>query len=163
MNQDQDIIMKSQENLRKNKFMQAALKEAEKARSKNEVPVGAVVVLNNQIIARGHNLREKTQSFHAHAEFIAMMKASKKLNSWRLDQCEVYVTMEPCPMCAGAMIQSRVKKVYYATKDLKSGVAHSIINLFDYPFNHHVEVEEGLLQEASEKMLKTFFKDLRKK
>ncbi|MFU8792589.1 MAG: nucleoside deaminase [Acholeplasmataceae bacterium] len=155
--------MKSQESLKKNKFMQAALKEAEKARIKNEVPVGAVVVLDDKIIARGHNLREKTQSFHAHAEFIAMLKASKKLKSWRLDQCEVYVTMEPCPMCAGAMIQSRVKKVYYATKDLKSGVAHSIINLFDYPFNHHVDTESGILQESSESILKTFFKTLRKK
>ena len=163
MNHDQDITTKSQENLKKNKFMSAALKEAEKAKNKNEVPVGAVVVFENKIIARGHNLREKTQSFHAHAEFIAMMKASKKLNSWRLDQCDVYVTMEPCPMCAGAMIQSRVKKVYYATQDLKSGVAHSIINLFDYPFNHHVEIESGILQEPSETLLKSFFKTLRKK
>ena len=163
MNQDQDTITKSQENQRNNKFMQAAMIEAEKAKQKNEVPVGAVVVYKNKIIARGHNLREHTQAFHAHAEFLAMMKASKKLKSWRLDECEVYVTMEPCPMCAGAMIQARIKKVYYATKDLKSGVVDSIINLLDLPFNHHVEKESGILEAPSKDLLKDFFKALRNK
>jgi tRNA(adenine34) deaminase len=143
--------------------MHAALKEAQKAALKNEVPVGAVVVYQNKIIARAHNLREKMQSFHAHAEFLALMKASKKLNSWRLEECELYVTMEPCPMCAGAMIQSRIKKVYYATKDLKSGVVDSIINLFDLPFNHFVETESDVLAEESKIILQDFFRNLRKK
>jgi len=163
MNQDQDIIMKSQENQQKTKFMKAALKEANKAAIKNEVPVGAVVVYQNKIIARAHNLREKMQSFHAHAEFLALMKASKKLNSWRLEDCELYVTMEPCPMCAGAMIQSRIKKVYYATKDLKSGVVDSIINLFELPFNHLVESESDILAQESKEILQLFFKNIRKK
>src|SRR5690606_37320746 len=124
MNQDQDITMKSQENLQSYKFMKAALKEAAKAYQKMEVPVGAVVVHEGKIIARAHNLRESKQQFHAHAEFLAMLKASKKIGSWRLEDCEVYVTMEPCPMCAGAMIQSRIKHVYYGAKDPKAGVVN---------------------------------------
>src|SRR3989339_2073375 len=162
MSQDRDIIMKSQENL-KNKYMKAALKEAEKAFLKDEVPVGAVVVYQNKIIARAHNLREKKQSFHAHAEFLAMMKAAKKIGSWRLEDCDIYVTMEPCPMCAGAMIQSRVKNLYYGAKDPKAGVSESIIHLFDLPFNHKVFVESGILAEESQNMLKAFFKKLREK
>lgn len=161
MNHARDTITKSQVNPQKIKFMKAALVEAKKAYDENEVPVGAVVVYNGKIIAKGHNTREKTQSFHAHAEFIAMMKAAKKLGTWRLEDCEVYVTMEPCPMCAGAMIQSRIGKVHYATKDLKSGVVDSIINLFELPFNHHVHVESGLLEDESRALLKQFFKTLR--
>jgi tRNA(adenine34) deaminase len=163
MSQEQDTIMKSQANQTTIDFMHEAYKEAKKALKKNEVPVGAVVVYKNKIIAKGHNTREKTQSFHAHAEFIAMMKAARFLGTWRLDECEVYVTMEPCPMCAGAMIQSRIKKVHYATKDLKSGVVDSIINMFDLPFNHHVQVERGLMEKESETLLKDFFKTLRNK
>ncbi len=163
MNQDPDITMKSQENPQKYKYMKAALKEAQKASSINEVPVGAVVVYQDKIIARGHNLREKAQSFHAHAEFIAMLKASKKIGSWRLEDCDVYVTMEPCPMCAGAMIQSRVKRLYYGVKDPKAGVVDSIMNLFEYTFNHHVEVESGLCAEESKIMIQEFFKKLRNK
>jgi len=143
--------------------MRAALREAKKADLIDEVPVGAVVVYNDQIIARAHNKREKDQTFHSHAEFLAMMKASKKIGSWRLEDCDVYVTMEPCPMCAGAMIQSRVRSVYYGVHDTKAGVAESIINLFDLPFNHKVHVESGILAEESQKMLKTFFKKLREK
>ncbi len=161
MNQDQDIIMKSQENLKKYKYMKAALKEAEKADFKDEVPVGAVVVYQDKIIARAHNIRESKQLIHGHAEFLAMMKAAKKLGSWRLEECDIYVTMEPCPMCAGAMIQSRIKKVYYGVKDYKSGVATSICNLFDLPFNHKVETEGLLMHLESEKLLKSFFKKLR--
>lgn len=163
MNLDQDIIMKSQENQKKFKYMRAALKEAKKAELIDEVPVGAVVVYNEQIIARAHNKREKDQTFHAHAEFLAMMKAAKKIGSWRLEDCDVYVTMEPCPMCAGAMIQSRVRAVYYGVHDTKAGVAGSIINLFELPFNHKVHVESGILAEESQKMLKNFFKRLREK
>ena len=161
MNQDQDIIMKSQENPKKYKYMQAALKEAQKADGKDEVPVGAVVVYQDKIIARAHNLRESKQLIHGHAEFLAMIKAAKKLGSWRLEDCDIYVTMEPCPMCAGAMIQSRINKVYYGVKDQKAGVASSICNLFDLPFNHKVKSEGLLMYKESEKLLKTFFKKLR--
>ncbi len=163
MNQDQDIIMKSQENLKKYKYMKEALKEAMKAELKNEVPVGAVVVYKDKVIARAHNLRESKQIIHGHAELLAMMKAAKKIGSWRLEDCEVYVTMEPCPMCAGAMIQSRIKKVYYGVKDYKAGVVDSIIHLFEYPFNHKVESEGLIMHEESEKLLKTFFQELRNK
>ncbi len=163
MNQDQDTIMKSQENLKKIKFMKAALREAEKAYAIDEVPVGAVVVYQDRIIARAHNTREKTQAFHAHAEFLAMMKAAKKIGSWRLEDCDVYVTMEPCPMCAGAMIQSRVKNLYYGAMDYKAGVAHSMTNLFELPFNHKVHVESGLMEDDSTALLKKFFKELREK
>ncbi|BCR35311.1 tRNA-specific adenosine deaminase [Mariniplasma anaerobium] len=163
MNLDQDIIMKSQENLKKYKYMRAALKEAEKAALKDEVPVGAVVVYQDKIIARAHNLRESKQIIQGHAEFLAMMKAAKKIGSWRLEDCEIYVTMEPCPMCAGAMIQSRIKKVYYGVKDYKSGVVDSICQLFELPFNHKVESEGLIMSEESEKLIKTFFKKLRQR
>jgi tRNA(adenine34) deaminase len=163
MSQDQDITMKSQESQKKYKYMKAALKEAEKAAVKDEVPVGAVVVYNDKIIARAHNVRETKQMIHGHAEFLAMIKAAKKIGSWRLEDCEIYVTMEPCPMCAGAMIQSRIKKVYYGVKDYKSGVASSLCNLFDLPFNHKVESEGLLMHLESEKLLKEFFKKLRRK
>jgi tRNA(adenine34) deaminase len=143
--------------------MQEALKEAKKAYNKSEVPVGAVVVYNNKIIARGHNLRENNQAFHAHAEFIAMQKAAKKLDSWRLEDCDVYVTMEPCPMCAGAMIQARIRSLYYGTRDLKGGAVDSVVNLFNQPFNHHVHVESGFLKEESTDILKEFFSKLRNK
>jgi tRNA(adenine34) deaminase len=163
MNQDQDTIMKSPENLKSVKFMKAALREAEKAFEKDEVPVGAVVVYQDKIIARGHNLRETKQGFHAHAEFIAMMKAAKKLGSWRLEDCDVYVTMEPCPMCAGAMIQSRIRSLYYGTKDSKAGAVDSVTHLLDIPFNHAIEVQSGILEEESRTMVKNFFKKLREK
>ncbi|MBU1093435.1 MAG: nucleoside deaminase [Firmicutes bacterium] len=155
--------MKSQENQKKYKYMKAALNEAKKAELAHEVPVGAVVVYHDQIIARAHNKREKDQTFYAHAEFLAMMKAAKKIGSWRLEDCEVYVTMEPCPMCAGAMIQSRIKSIYYGVSDTKAGVAKSITNLFELPFNHKVHVESGILAEESQTLLKEFFKKLREK
>lgn len=163
MNQDQDITMKSQENLKKYKFMKAALREAEKARILDEVPVGAVVVYQDKIIARAHNLRETNQSFHAHAEFLAMLKASKKMGSWRLEDCDIYVTMEPCPMCAGAMIQSRVRGLYYGIKDPKAGVVDSMMHMFDYPFNHKIYVESDILANESKQMIQEFFKKLRTK
>jgi tRNA(adenine34) deaminase len=163
MSQDRDIIMKSQENLKKYKYMRAALKEAQKAEKENEVPVGAVVVFEDKIIARAYNKREQKQEFHSHAEFLAMMKASKKIGSWRLENCDVYVTLEPCPMCAGAMIQSRIKNLYYAADDPKSGVAKSIIEMFNLPFNHKINVESGILANESQELLENFFKRLRKK
>jgi tRNA(adenine34) deaminase len=155
--------MKSQENLKKIKYMKAALKEAEKAALIDEVPVGAVVVYHDKIIARAHNTREKTQSFHAHAEFLAMMKAAKKIGSWRLEDCDVYVTMEPCPMCAGAMIQSRIRRLFYGASDPKAGCVSSVAKLLEIPFNHHIDVESGILAEESQQLIKKFFQKLRKK
>lgn len=156
--------MKSQENPNlKSKFMKAALSEAKKAFMKEEVPVGAVVVHDGKIIARAHNLREKKQAFHAHAEFLAMLKASKKIGSWRLEDCDVYVTLEPCPMCAGALIQSRIRNLYYATKDPKAGGVDSVVRLLDIPFNHQIHVESGLLETESKELLQSFFRKLREK
>jgi tRNA(adenine34) deaminase len=164
MNQDQDITTKFQENQKlKNKWMNEALKEAKKAYEKMEVPVGAVVVYQNKIIARDHNRREKSQTFYAHAEFLAMQKASKKLGTWRLEDCDVYVTMEPCPMCAGAMIQARVRNLFYAAKDPKAGVAESVFNMFSHKFNHVINVEGGIMEKESQEMIKAFFKTLRNK
>lgn len=143
--------------------MKQALKEAQKAYDMDEVPVGAVVVYQGEIIARGHNKRESQQAFHAHAEFIAMQKAAKKLGTWRLEDCDVYVTMEPCPMCAGAMLQARIRSVYYGVTDQKGGAIESVVKLFDYSFNHQINIEKGLLEEESQALIKSFFKKLRKK
>ena len=142
--------------------MKEALKEAEKAYKKLEVPVGAVIVKDGKIIARGHNQKETKTDTTKHAEIIAIQKASKKLKAWRLLDCEMYVTLEPCAMCAGAIINSRIKKVYIGTKDNKTGAVGSVLNLFeDFTFNHKVESEIGLMQEECEKILKQFFKELR--
>ena len=146
----------------KNKFMKQALKEAKKAYEKLEVPVGAVIVKDGKIIARAHNLKETKKDTTNHAEILAIKKASKKLDSWRLLDCEMYVTLEPCAMCAGAIIQSRIKKIYIGTLDEKTGAAGSVLNVFEYPFNHQVEVEKGILKENCENILKDFFKMLRK-
>ena len=147
----------------KEKFMKEALKEAKKAFDKLEVPVGAVIVKDGKIIARAHNLKETKKDTTKHAEILAIEKASKKLGDWRLLDCEMYVTLEPCSMCAGAMINARIKKLYIGALDKKTGAAGSVLNLFeDYTFNHKVEVEKGILKENCEKILKDFFKDLRK-
>jgi tRNA(adenine34) deaminase len=143
-------------------FMKAALKQAKIAASEGEVPVGAVIVRNGLILARGRNKREKNKNALAHAEIIAIDKACKKLAGWRLFDCEMYVTLEPCPMCAGAIINSRIKKVTIGALDEKSGAVCSVVSLFDLPFNHKPEVEIGLLKEESKKMLSDFFKELRK-
>ena len=145
----------------KEKFMKEALKEAKKAYEKLEVPVGAVIVKNGKIIARAHNLKETKKNTTKHAEILAIEKASKKLNAWRLLDCEMYITLEPCSMCAGAIINSRIKKIYIGALDEKTGAAGSVLNLFDYKFNHKVEVEKGILQKECEKVLKDFFKELR--
>ena len=145
------------------KFMKEALKEAKKAYDKLEVPVGAVIVKDGKIIARAHNLKETKCDTTNHAEIIAIQKASKKLKSWRLLDCEMYVTLEPCSMCAGAIINSRIKKVYIGANDEKTGAVGSVLNLFeDYKFNHNVEFEKGILKEECENILKDFFKNLRK-
>ncbi len=142
-------------------FMNEAIKEAKKAFDKNEVPVGAVVVYQDKIIARAHNLRESNQAFHAHAEFLAMQKATKKIGSWRLEDCTIYVTLEPCSMCAGAMIQSRVKELYYGAIDPKAGAVESVVKLLDNRFNHQVAIHSGLLKDQASELLKKFFKKLR--
>ncbi len=144
------------------KFMKEALKEAKKAYKKLEVPVGAVIVKDGKIIARAHNLKETKFDTTKHAEILAIQKASKKLNSWRLIDCEMYVTLEPCSMCAGALINSRIKKVYIGASDEKTGAVGSVYNLLeDYTFNHKVEYEKGILQDECQKTLKDFFKELR--
>lgn len=146
------------------KFMNEALKEAKKAENKNEVPIGAVIVNNNKIIARAHNTREKTQNAIAHAEVLAIQKACKKLNTWRLEGCTMYVTLEPCPMCAGAMILSRVENVVFGAYDPKSGCAGTLMNfLEDNKFNHKVKVTGGVLEKECGDMLRSFFQKIRKK
>ena len=145
------------------KFMKEALKEAKKAYDKLEVPVGAVIVKDGKIIARAHNLKETKFDTTKHAEILAIQKASKKLNSWRLIDCEMYVTLEPCSMCAGALINSRIKKVYIGASDQKTGAFGSVFNLLEYyTFNHKVEYKKGVLQDECESILKEFFKELRK-
>ena len=145
------------------KFMREALKEAQKAYNKEEVPVGAVIVKNDKIIARGHNSKEEKNNTIKHAEIIAIEKASRKLSNWRLENCEMYVTLEPCPMCAGAIINSRIKKVYIGALDEKTGACGSVLNLFNYPFNHRVELKTGILELECKDLLQNFFKELRKK
>lgn len=144
------------------KFMWQAIKEAQKAYSLGEVPVGAVIVKDNKIVARAYNRKETGKDTTKHAEILAIQKASKKLETWRLLDCEMYVTLEPCSMCAGAMIQSRLKKVYIGAMDPKTGACGSVLNLLqDYKFNHQVEVESGVLEMECEELLKQFFKELR--
>ncbi len=144
------------------KFMKEAIKEAKKAYKKIEVPVGAVIVKDGEIIAKAHNLKESKNDTTKHAEILAIQKASKKLESWRLIDCEMYVTLEPCSMCAGSIIQSRIKKIYIGTMDSKTGAVGSVLNLLeDYCFNHKVEVKTGVLQNECEQILKNFFKELR--
>lgn len=145
------------------KFMKEALKEARKAYGKEEVPIGAVIVKDNKIISRAHNLRETKKQACAHAEILAIEKACKKLGAWRLEDCDLYVTLEPCVMCAGAIINSRIRKLYIGTMDEKGGAVGSKINLLeDIKLNHIVEVESGICKEECSQILKDFFKELRK-
>lgn len=149
--------------MNKEDYMKIALKEAEKAYNELEVPVGAIIVKDGKIIARAYNEKEKKHDTTKHAEILAIQKASKKLKSWRLNDCDMYVTLEPCSMCAGALIQSRIRKVYIGTMDEKTGSCGSVLNLLeDYKFNHKVEVEYNVCKEECEKILKDFFKNLRK-
>ncbi len=142
-------------------FMRAALKEAEKAASEGEVPIGCVIVKDDAIIARGRNAREKKKNALLHAETVAIDKACKKLGGWRLWQCEMYVTLEPCPMCCGAIINSRIRRVVFAAKDPKAGAMGSVVALTDFPFNHKPEISFGLMEEESQALLKSFFHRLR--
>ncbi len=143
------------------KYMRLALIEAKKAFDKNEVPVGCVIVKDDKVIAKAHNLRQTKKSVLAHAEILAIQKASKKLDSWILEDCTMYVTLEPCPMCAGTILQSRIKKLVYATKEPKFGACQSVMNLFDYKFNHQVEITDSILQEEASNLMKNFFQILR--
>ena len=144
------------------KYMRIALEEAEKAKGKMEVPIGAVIVLNDEIIARAHNLRESKQSSTAHAELMAIEQACKKVGSWRLEDAVLYVTLEPCPMCSGAIILSRIKRVVYGASDPKAGCAGTFMNLLtDERFNHQCEVTSGLLEKECGDILTNFFKELR--
>lgn len=144
------------------KFMRAAIREAKKAYALDEVPIGCVIVQDGKIIARGYNRRNTDKNALAHAELAAIKKASRKTGDWRLEDCTMYVTLEPCQMCAGAIVQCRLKKVYIATMNPKAGCAGSILNLLQMDkFNHRVEVERGILEEECSTMLSDFFKELR--
>ena len=143
--------------------MKAAIKQAEEARKKDEVPIGAVIVLNGKIIARGHNLTEKTQTATRHAEIVAIEKANKKLKSWRLDGAEMYVTVEPCAMCAGAIANARIKKVYFGAYEKKSGCAVSLYPvLSENGLNHAAEFCGGIEEERCAELLKNYFSQKRK-
>ena len=144
--------------------MQVALTEAEKAYTLDEVPVGAIIVKDDKIIAKAHNLRESLQDATAHAELLAIRKACKVTGSWRLDDCSLYVTLEPCPMCAGAVILSRLKALVFGAFDPKSGTCGSVLNLpADNRFNHQPEIISGVLADKCSNLLKKFFKQKRKR
>ena len=143
--------------------MLMAIKEAEKSASLDEVPVGAIIVKDNKVIARGHNLREKSNDPTSHAEINAIRKACKKLGSWRLEDCTIYVTIEPCSMCAGTLLWTRIKRIVYGAPDLKGGALASSFNLFEVKnINHHPEITGGILYEECGKMMSSFFKEKRK-
>ncbi|MFD1123996.1 tRNA adenosine(34) deaminase TadA [Lentilactobacillus raoultii] len=149
---------------RDEKFMTAALDEAKKAYLIGEVPIGAVIVKDNQIIGRGHNLREHLHDGVAHAEILAIEEACRYLRSWRLIDCELYVTIEPCLMCSGAIINSRISRVVYGARDPKAGAARSLYQVLeDSRLNHRVTVSEGILQTACSQIMKKFFKAARKR
>ena len=146
------------------KFMGAALEEARQAGELGEVPIGAVIVKGGQIIASGHNLREAGQSATAHAELLAIEKACEAVGSWRLEECTLYVTLEPCPMCAGAIIQARIPRVVYGAADPKAGCCGTLMNLLDEPrFNHRAVVNSGVLEKDCAFLLTDFFRALREK
>ncbi|PEX82229.1 tRNA adenosine(34) deaminase TadA [Bacillus cereus] len=153
MEQDQDIH-----------FMQLAIEEAKKAEAIQEVPIGAVIVLDGEVISIAHNLRETEQRSIAHAELLAIDEACKKLRTWRLEDATLYVTLEPCPMCAGGIVLSRVKRVVYGASDPKGGCAGTLMNLLtDERFNHQCEVVAGVLEKECGTLLTNFFRELREK
>ena len=144
--------------------MNLALEEAEKAALEDEVPVGAVIVCDDKVVARAHNQRDKKNLTYAHAEMLAIIKANKKLGSWRMPECDIYITLEPCIMCMGAIIQSRIKNIYYGAKDPKGGAVISSINVLEANnINHHPNVVGGILEEQCSKIITNYFKNKRKK
>lgn len=143
-------------------YMKEAIKEAKLAFQKDEVPIGCIIVHQDKIIARAHNLREDTQNAIAHAEILAIEQACQYLNSWRLEDCTLYVTLEPCAMCTGAILQSRIKEVIYGAQDPKGGCIESCIQLYEYKgFNHYPMHKAGILEEECSSLLKQFFKEKR--
>ncbi|RWR07159.1 tRNA adenosine(34) deaminase TadA [Siminovitchia fortis] len=149
---------------REERYMQLAIAEAKKAENMQEVPIGAVVVLNGEVVAAAHNRRETDQNAVAHAELLAIEEACKKLGTWRLEGAELYVTLEPCPMCSGAIILSRIQKVVYGASDPKAGCAGTLMNLLeDERFNHQSEVISGVLGEQCSRLLSDFFRKIREK
>ncbi len=146
------------------KYMKEAIKQAKKAYKIGEVPIGCVIVYQDKIIGRGYNRRTIDKNTIAHAEMMAIKKASRKMDDWRLEECTMYVTLEPCQMCSGAIVQSRMKKVVIGCMNPKAGCAGSILNLLQMEeFNHQVELEIGVLQEECSGLMKQFFKELREK
>ena len=144
------------------KYMKEAIKQAKKAAVVGDVPIGCVIVYEDRIIARGYNKRNAKKTTLAHAELLAIEKASKKINDWRLEECTMYITLEPCQMCAGAIVQARIPRVVVGAMNKKAGCAGSIINLLQMSaFNHQVEFEKGVLEEECSTMLSDFFKELR--
>ncbi len=144
-------------------YMKEALKLAEISATEGEVPVGAIVVCEDKIVGRGRNRRETDKNALAHAEIEAINEACRTLGGWRLWKCDLYVTLEPCPMCTGAIINSRIKRLVYGAKDMKAGSCGSVVNLFDLPYNHRPETVSGVCEEECSEILKKFFKDLRLK
>lgn len=160
MKRDVEVVMKYQDI--DEYFMEEALKEAKKSLLTDDVPVGAIIVKEGKIITRAHNEKNKAQNPLKHAEVTAINKAAKKLNTWILDDCTIYVTLEPCTMCAGLILHSRIKRLVYAAKEPKFGAVESINNVLNNPkLNHHVEIKSGLLENESSILLKDFFKKLR--
>ena len=143
-------------------FMKEALKQAKSAYEAGEVPIGCVIVSGGRIIGRGHNRREELQDATEHAEMIAIREANRTLGSFRLENCALFVTLEPCPMCAGAIINSRIKRVVFGAYDPKAGSCGSVNNLFSFPYNHSPEVEGGFMQDECALLLKQFFAELRR-
>lgn len=144
------------------KYMREAIKQAKKAYALKEVPIGCVIVYQDKMIARGYNRRTIDKNTLAHAELLAIKKASKKINDWRLEDCTMYVTLEPCQMCSGAIVQARIKRVVVGCMNPKAGCAGSILNMLQMPeFNHQVELKTGVLEEECSTMMKQFFKELR--
>ncbi|ANU18519.1 tRNA-specific adenosine deaminase [Planococcus maritimus] len=145
-------------------FMGLAIEEAQKAAAKGEVPIGAVIVQGDRVIARAHNLRETTRNAVTHAELLAIQQACETLDNWRLEDTKLYVTLEPCPMCAGAILQSRIPHVVYGARDIKAGCVDSLYRLLnDERFNHQCEVTENVLADECGGLLTQFFRDLRKR
>lgn len=144
-------------------FMLLALEQARESAVELEVPVGAVIVRRGEVVATGRNRREKGKNALAHAELEAIDKACKKLGGWRLWECEMFVTLEPCPMCTGAIINSRIKRLVYGAFDKKAGSCSSVINLFELPYNHKPEVVSGFMEEECSRLLSDFFRELRNK
>lgn len=143
------------------KFMRLALEQAHLAYQIGEVPVGAVVVKDGEIVGTGYNRRETDKNAVAHAELLAIDDACKRLGGWRLWECELYVTLEPCPMCAGAIINSRIKRLIYGASDKKAGSVESVVRMFDLPYNHKPPYTAGVLEEECLQILKSFFKEMR--